>query len=40
MLFWLTDQRTAGLAETGAFDSQRTTVAFPWPAIVNATVME
>jgi len=40
VLFWLPDQRTAGLAETGAFDSQRTTVAFPWPAIVNATVME
>jgi hypothetical protein len=40
VLFWSPNQRTAGLAETGAFDSQRTTVAFPWPAVVIATMME
>jgi hypothetical protein len=40
VLFWSPKQQTASVAETGAFDSRRTTVSFPWPAVAVETVVE
>jgi hypothetical protein len=41
VLLWLPqDQRVAGMAEAGALDAQRTTVAFPWPAVATVTAVQ
>jgi len=40
VLFWSPKQQTASLAETGAFDSRRHTVSFPWPAVAIETMVE
>jgi hypothetical protein len=40
VLLWSPDQRISGLAEAGAYDSQRTTVAFPWPSVATVTAVQ
>lgn len=40
VLFWSPEPGTAALAKSGAFDSRRTTVDFPWPPVVTATMVE
>ena len=40
LLLWSPDPRVSGLAEAGAYDSRRTTVAFPWPSVATVTTVE
>jgi hypothetical protein len=40
VLLWSPDPRISGLAEAGAYDSRRTTVAFPWPSVTTVTTVE
>jgi hypothetical protein len=40
VLVWSPDPRISGLAEAGAYDSRRTTVAFPWPSVASVTAVE
>jgi hypothetical protein len=40
VLLWSPDPRVSGLAEAGAFDAQRITVAFPWPSIATVTAVQ
>jgi hypothetical protein len=40
VLLWSPDPRISGLAEAGAYDSRRTTVAFPWPSVATVTTVE
>jgi hypothetical protein len=40
VLLWSPDPRISGLAAVGAFDSQRTTLTFPWPSVATVTLVE